>query len=80
MAGTKLFIRGQITDRSLEILGRMDSFERLEFWACQGITDAAVAHLAALPRLREITIDGSPGVSRDAVALFPAHVRVKHSG
>lgn len=70
----------QITDRSLEILGRMDAFERLEFWACQGITDAGIAHLAALPRLREITIDGSPGVSRDVVALFPAPVHVKCSG
>jgi hypothetical protein len=70
----------QITDRSLEILGRMDSFERLEFWACQGITDAGVAHLTALPRLREITIDGSPGVSRDIVALFPAQVRLKYAG
>ena len=70
----------QITDRSLQILSRMDSLERLEFWACQGITDAGVSHLAVLTRLREITVNGSPGVSRDVVALFPARVEVKYSG
>jgi hypothetical protein len=70
----------QITDSSLELLGGMDSVEHLEFWACQRITDAGVAHLAALPRLREIAIHGSPGISRDAVALFPANVYVEYSG
>jgi hypothetical protein len=70
----------RITDRSLDILGRMESLERLEFWQCAGITDAGVANLAGLPRLREITLDGLPGVTREAVALFPAHVRVNYSG
>ena len=42
----------QITDRSLEILGGMESLENLEFWQCRAITDAGVAHLAALPRLQ----------------------------
>ena len=67
----------KITDRSLEILGRMASLERLEFWQCAGLTNAGVAHLAALPQLREISLDGLPGVSRKAVELFPAHVRVQ---
>jgi hypothetical protein len=70
----------QITNRSLEILSRMNSLERVEFRACQGITDAGVSHLAALPRLREITVNGSPGVSQDVVAMFPSHVCVKYSG
>ncbi|MEX2261475.1 MAG: hypothetical protein WD696_05970 [Bryobacteraceae bacterium] len=69
----------QITDRSLEILGRMPSLERLEFWQCAGIGDAGVAHLAGLPRLRQISLDGLPGVTREAAALFPAHVRVSYS-
>jgi hypothetical protein len=69
-----------ITDRSLEILGRMESLERLEFWQFAGITDAGVAQLAALPRLREISLDGLPGVTREAIAMFPAHVRVNNSG
>jgi hypothetical protein len=69
-----------ITDRSLEILGRMASLENLEFWQCAGLTDTGVAHLAGLPRLREIGFDGLPNVTRQAVSLFPAHVRVSYSG
>lgn len=78
----KTYYAGQtkITDRSLEILGRMQSLERLEFWACAGLTSAGVAHLAGLPRLREISLEGSHQVTREAVALFPAHVRVNYSG
>lgn len=41
----------QITDRSLEILGRMPSLERLELWQCAGLTDAGIARLKALPHL-----------------------------
>jgi hypothetical protein len=70
----------RITDRSLEILGRMASLERLEFWQCAGLTEAGMAYLAGLPRLREITLDGLPNVTREAVALFPAQVRVSYAG
>jgi hypothetical protein len=70
----------RITDRSLELLGRMESLERLEFWQCSGITDSGVAHLANLPRLCEISLEGLPGVTRKAVLLFAAHVRVTYSG
>jgi len=69
----------RITDRSLELLSRIDSLEKLEFWHCLSLTNAGAAKLAALPNLRELTIDGSPGVTRDVVDLFPAHVRVKYS-
>ena len=69
----------QITDRSLDILGRMTSLERLEFWHCLGITDAGVAALARLPLLREVSLDGLPNVSRQAAALFGANVRVNFS-
>ena len=69
----------RITDRSLEILGRMASLERLEFWQCAGLTDAGIAHLAGLPRLREISLEGLPNVTREALAFFPAHVRVNYS-
>jgi hypothetical protein len=31
----------QITDRSLEILGRMTSLEKVEFFETKGVTDAA---------------------------------------
>ncbi len=69
-----------ITDRSLEILGRLSSLEELEFWQCAGLTNAGIALLAALPRLREISLDGLANVTRQAVALFPPHVRVRYSG
>jgi hypothetical protein len=70
----------RITDRSLEMLGRMDSLERLEFSQCAGLTDAGVARLVGLPRLREISLNGLPGVTREVVSLFPVHVRVNYSG
>jgi hypothetical protein len=35
----------QITDRSLEILGRMRSLESIEFYEVKGLTDAGLAHL-----------------------------------
>jgi hypothetical protein len=70
----------QITDRSLEILGRMSSLEKLEFWQCAGITDAGIAHLTQLPRLREIGLDGLPHVSAAISSLFPSGVRVNYSG
>jgi hypothetical protein len=69
----------QITDRSLEILGRMNSLEKLEFWQCGGLTDAGVAHLTRLPSLREISLDGLTGVTRDGAARFPAGVRVNYT-
>ncbi|MEX2153464.1 MAG: ankyrin repeat domain-containing protein [Gemmatimonadaceae bacterium] len=69
----------KITDRSLEILGRMESLERLEFWECGRITDAGLPSLARLPRLREVTIEGSPKVSAQGTAVFPSHVRVRYS-
>jgi F-box/leucine-rich repeat protein 14 len=69
----------QITDRGLEILGRMASLERIELWACSKITDAGVGYLAGLPKLRELTISGSSNVGRDVGALFAKRVRVKYS-
>jgi hypothetical protein len=69
----------KITDRSLEILGRMPSLEQVEFYECNGITDAGLVFLAGLPRLREIHVDGSPGVTLDGTRVFPPHVRVKYS-
>ena len=69
-----------ITDHSLEILGRMVSLERLEFWQCAALTDAGIAFLAGLPNLREITLDGLPGVTKNVLDVFPQHVRVNYTG
>jgi hypothetical protein len=72
--------RTRITDRSLEVLARLDSLERLEFWECGSLTNAGLARLARLPRLREIHLAGLAGVTREAPALFPARVRVNYTG
>jgi hypothetical protein len=69
----------RITDKSLEILGRMPSLERLELWETAGVTDAGLAHLAGLPRLREVSLEGLAGVTRDGAAIFPATVQVNYS-
>ncbi|MEO8373266.1 MAG: hypothetical protein ABI806_29035, partial [Candidatus Solibacter sp.] len=52
----------QITDRSLAILGRMPSLEQIEFYECNGPTDAGLPYLATLPNLKEVHIDSLPGV------------------
>src|SRR5947208_12257628 len=55
----KTYYAGQtrITDRSLEILSGMRSLERLVFSACAGVTNRGIAQLAALPRLRELSLE-----------------------
>jgi hypothetical protein len=68
----------RITDRSLEILGRMSMIERLEFYQCLGLTNAGLEPLARLPRLREIEVGGSPNVTRSGMAVFPSHVRTHY--
>jgi hypothetical protein len=69
----------RITDRSLEILGGMDSLEQIEFYGCNAITDAGLPSLARLPRLREVHLDSVPGVTLEGTRVFPPHVRVKYS-
>jgi hypothetical protein len=68
-----------ITDRSLEILGRMSSLEQVDLYECQGVTDAGLVFLAPLPRLREVNLDGLPGVTLDGTHVFPDRVRVKYT-
>jgi ankyrin repeat protein len=68
----------KITDRSLEILGGMNSIERVEFWECAGITDAGLSFLAALPNLREAEFGAVPQVTLAGLAVFPPRVRVDY--
>jgi hypothetical protein len=68
----------QITDRSLEILGRMSSLEKIEFEDCAKITNAGITFLAGLPRLRKLSIGASPNVTREGMAVLPATVRVSY--
>jgi hypothetical protein len=47
-----------ITDRTPEILSNLDALERVTFDTCHGLTNAGVARLARLPRLREVRASG----------------------
>ncbi|HEU4390970.1 MAG TPA: hypothetical protein VFV34_24405, partial [Blastocatellia bacterium] len=67
-----------ITDRSLEILARMPTLESIEFWECAGISNGGIALLASLPRLRRISVEGSPKVTREGMSVFPATISVNY--
>ena len=68
-----------ITDRSLEILGRIRSLQSIAFWECAGITDAGLRLIAELPCLRDLTLEGMSHVTEAGAAVFPARVHVKYS-
>ena len=64
-----------ITDRTPELLSGMDSIERISFDTCHDLTNAGVARLARLPRLRELRVSGK-GVTSEVVDAFPPRVSV----
>jgi len=68
-----------ITDRTPELLSGISSLEQVEFSACAGLTNAGIATLARLPRLREVRLDSLAKVTPEIAAAFPAHVRVNYS-
>ena len=78
--GLKLYYAGKttITDKSLEILGRMTTLESVELWQTAGVTDAGIAALASLPRLRSLSVSGTPRVTRKGMSIFPPRVRVDY--
>ena len=69
----------QITDESLAILSGLTEIQRLTFWETAGITNAGVALLTRLPRLRELSLEGLPQVTADVVSAFPPHVQVSYA-
>ncbi len=64
-----------ITDRTPEILSAMDALERITFDTCHGLTDAGIARLARLPRLRELRVSGR-GLTAAVGRPFPPAVAV----
>lgn len=64
-----------ITDRTPELLSTMPSLERITFDTCHGLTDAGVARLATLPRLRALGVSGR-GVTSAITRAFPPSVTV----
>jgi hypothetical protein len=69
----------QITDRSLEILGAMLTLESVELYETKEVTDAGLAYLAKLPRLREIHLSGLPNVTVGGTRVFPDHVLLEYN-
>ncbi len=69
----------QITNRSLEILGGMRSLEDVGFYGCLGLTNAGMAYLATLPRIRMVDLEGLPNVTQESATVFPARVRLNYS-
>ena len=73
-------IRGQALVREIRgLTARMTTLERINLHHCKGITDKGVRALAALPALRELTIEGSRTVTRGALTGFAPSVRVMYS-
>jgi hypothetical protein len=56
----------------------MPSLESIEFYECAGISNTGIALLIGLPRLREISVGGSPNITREGLAVFPAAVNVNY--
>jgi hypothetical protein len=69
----------RITDRTPEILSGVSSLEEVEFDSCAGLTDAGVAALARLPRLRELRLSSMPNVTAAVAAAFAPGVRVAYA-
>jgi hypothetical protein len=67
-----------ITDRTPAILSTMDSLESITFDTCHGLTDAGIARLARLPRLRELHVSGR-GLTAAVTKAFPSTVDVRRS-
>jgi hypothetical protein len=80
LSGLKTYYAGRtrITDWSLEILARLQSLEVIELREIAGITNAGMALLAGLPRLRDVSVSGSPGVTREGVQSFQPGVQVNY--
>jgi hypothetical protein len=68
-----------ITDRTPDILSGVESLEEVVLDTCVGITDAGVAALARLPRLRTLGVSGMPRVTPAVAAAFGPGVRVRHA-
>ena len=64
-----------ITDRTPELLSTMESLERVTFDTCHGLTNAGVARLARLPKLRELRVSGR-GLTSEVRAAFSPQVIV----
>jgi hypothetical protein len=64
------------TDRTPELLSKLQSLETITMSGIPGVTNSGVAALTRLPRLRKLSLSGMQGVDVEALPAFAAHVRV----
>jgi RNA polymerase sigma factor (sigma-70 family) len=65
-----------ITDEGLQFLNQIASLRRVRLSGISAVTDAGVAHLAALPRLNQLDLERLPNVTAESIFAFPTNVRV----
>lgn len=79
---TAVHAAGQMTDAVLQRIARLDQIEELDLSGSRGVTDAGLAHLSQLPRLRNLQLGGcaigNPGL--EAVARLAALEKVGLGG
>jgi hypothetical protein len=68
----------RITDRTPELLSGIDTLEEVTIDSCAGLTDAGIATLSRLPRLRTLRLSGMPRVTAAVTAAFGPGVNVRH--
>jgi hypothetical protein len=64
-----------VTDRTPELLSGIESLEEVTLDGCAGVTDAGIAKLARLPRLRKVGATG-PAITPAVAAAFGPGVEV----
>jgi hypothetical protein len=68
----------RITDRTPELLSGIDTLEEVTIDGCAGLTDAGIATLSRLPRLRTLRLSGMPRVTAAVTGAFGPGVNVSH--
>ena len=69
----------RITDRTPELLSGIETLEEVIFDSCAGLTNAGIAALARLPRLRKLAASGMRSVTREAATGFGPGVVVRYA-
>jgi hypothetical protein len=64
------------TDRTPQYLSQIDSLESIDLSSIPGITNAGIAALTRLPRLRALHLGGMQHVDLDGLPVFREGVRV----
>jgi hypothetical protein len=57
----------------------MASLEQIELYECLHVTNAGLAFVSKLRRLRQFDVSGSPGVTLEGTRVFPSSATVRYS-